>query len=101
MGAEACARTRLIICDGDPQECAQLDAAIKSVFSGAMRRRCGWHIVDRGMNRHINKNLGGANHKNKVAIRKFVQEVRNWLYSLMKDIETLHTTGPRQCYCSS
>jgi hypothetical protein len=32
VGAAACCRTRLIICDGDPQECSQLDDAIQVVF---------------------------------------------------------------------
>jgi hypothetical protein len=53
IGREACARVQLVITDGDSQECEQMDAAIDTVFTGAKRRRCGWHIVDRGMIRKV------------------------------------------------
>jgi hypothetical protein len=46
---EACRQVKLVITDGDSQECEQMDAAIDMVFTGAKRRQCGWHIVDRGM----------------------------------------------------
>lgn len=88
VGKSACKRSHLIICDGDPQECSQLDTAIVSVFPNAKRRRCGWHVVDRGWNSHFGKNLGGKNHKNRKRIDKLIREIKNWLYSLMKDIET-------------
>jgi hypothetical protein len=62
VGMAACRRTRLVICDGDPQECSQLDDALQVVFTRARRRRCGWHIVDRGWNNHFGKSLCGKNH---------------------------------------
>ena len=44
-------RVRLIICDGDQNECSQIDIAIRTgVFPNAMRSRCIWHVVDRGWN---------------------------------------------------
>jgi hypothetical protein len=88
VGAAACRRTCLIICDGDPQECSQLDDAIQVVFIRAKRHRCGWHIVDRGWNNHFRKNLGGRYHPNGKAINAVVQNIKNWLYSFMKEIET-------------
>ena len=45
---KSCSEMQLIICDGDPQECSQLDSAIQSVFVNAKRRRCGWHITEKG-----------------------------------------------------
>ena len=43
----------LIICDGDKNECSQIDFAIKSgLFPNALRVRCIWHIVDRGWMNH-------------------------------------------------
>lgn len=88
VGKAACEKTQLIICDGDPQECGQLDAAIKIVFINAVRRRCGWHIVDRGWNNHIGQNLGGRSHARRTEINNLVRTIKNWLYSMMKDIET-------------
>jgi hypothetical protein len=32
VSVASCTRTQLVICDGDPQECGQKDAAIRSVF---------------------------------------------------------------------
>jgi hypothetical protein len=80
---------QLVICDGNPQECGQQDAAIRSVFIHAKWCRCGWHIVDRGWNNHIGHNLGGRNHKNCQEIDNLVRLTKNWLYSMMKDVETV------------
>lgn len=88
VGRRACEKTELVICDGDPQECGQLDAAIIAVFVNAIRRRCGWHIVDRAWNNHIGQNLGGRSHPKREQIKNLVQTIKNWLYSMMKDIET-------------
>ena len=46
-------RVRLIITDGDQNECSQIDIAIRSgLFPNAVRSRCIWHIVDRGWQAH-------------------------------------------------
>ena len=46
-------RVHLLICDGDKNECSQIDFAIKSgIFPNAIRVRCIWHIVDRGWQRY-------------------------------------------------
>ena len=62
MGTEACKKVKLIVTDGDSQEYTQLDAALKAnIYGEAKRRRCGWHIIEKGSNSHI---------KNQVEYRK-------------------------------
>jgi len=90
FGDNVCERTRLLICDGDPQECTQLDAAITQVFVRAKRRRCGWHIVDRGWNRYFGKFIGRQGHPRRSEIDSITRLIKDWLYSLMKDIKTVY-----------
>ena len=83
VGRQYCKLVRLVITDGDSQETSQLDSAIKSVFENAKRRRCGWHIVEKGWQRHVT-NLGTTSEAK--ALANFL---KNWIYSsLMKDVET-------------
>jgi hypothetical protein len=79
----------LIICDGDPQECSQLDSAIQLVFVNTKHRRCGWHITEKGFTNHVGQCLGGKNHQNRKAIDNLIREIKNWLYSMMKEIEDI------------
>ena len=46
-------RVRVIISDGDSCECNQIDAAIKLFMPNVIRVRCGWHIIDRGMDKKV------------------------------------------------
>lgn len=84
MGKDACKKVKLIITDGDSQETSQLDNAIRSkVYGDAIRRRCGWHIIEKGSTFHLHSPVKGVNFKKIVSIMKlWVQE------SLMKDVET-------------
>lgn len=51
--AKNCDQVRLIICDGDKNECSQIDYTIRSsLFPNAIRSRCIWHIVDCGWIKH-------------------------------------------------
>jgi hypothetical protein len=73
---------QLQITDGDSQEMSQLDQAMKTVFKSSLRRRCGWHIVEKGWDRNV-AGLGrtqGAKH--------IEAAVKQWIYSLMKEVET-------------
>lgn len=88
MGREACGWVRLVITDGDSQECEQMDAAIKMVFKGAKRRRCGWHIVDRGWIQKVGSFRGRDDTKRK-EIDALVNVIKGWLYSHMKEVETV------------
>lgn len=88
VGSTACKEVQLVITDGDSQECVQLEAAIELVFTSTKRRRCGWHIVDRGVVRILGC-LGGRDHRNRKKVDDLLSLVKNWLYSLMKDIETI------------
>jgi hypothetical protein len=84
IGWKTCKRINLILTDGDSQEYSQLDAALMAgVYGKAMRRRCGWHINEKGSALHLS---GFANNQiMQIAIKitkKWVQE------SLMKGVET-------------
>jgi hypothetical protein len=84
FGKEGCERIRLVITDGDSQEYSQLDAAIAAVFINARRRRCGWHIVTKGWDKHVRSSIGKCPAAQKVSLI-----VKSWLYSLMKSVETM------------
>jgi hypothetical protein len=82
LGHVACESVQLQITDGDSQEISQLDQAMNTVFKNSLRRRCGWHIVEKGWDRNV-AGLGrsqGAKHIEAV--------VKQWIYSLMKEVET-------------
>lgn len=89
VGRPACKETKLAISDGDPQECKELDSAARVVFVNAKRRRCGWHVVDRGWISRIGQSLGGKSNRNRKAIDRLVREIKNWMYSWMRDVETI------------
>ena len=84
LGREGCKKVRLFISDGDSQECNQLDSAIKTHFPNAVRRRCSWHIIDKGWERH----LPALSKKDGTAGQQIEYTVKGWLYSLATDVET-------------
>jgi MULE transposase domain len=49
LGESALNRVVLAITDGDSNEISQLDDAIQKCIPNAVRGRCIWHILDRGM----------------------------------------------------
>jgi hypothetical protein len=63
LGKEVMKKTRIIVTDGDSQEFAQLDDAIKKFFPEANRIRCSWHIIDRGWHKRVKAPLGGTPRK--------------------------------------
>jgi MULE transposase domain len=84
VGRQYCKLVQLVITDGDSQETSQLDSAITSVFTKAKRRRCGWHIVEKGWHRYVS-NLGKS-----PEAKTLTTIVKDWIYSsLMKDVETM------------
>lgn len=82
LGGSSCDLVRLQITDGDSQETSQLDDALKTVFKMSKRRRCGWHIIDRGWERVVSS-IGRSN-----GAKYIESSFKYWLYSLMKNIET-------------
>lgn len=77
VGRETCEQVRLLICDGDKQECAQIDAALISMYGNAVRRQ------------PFGKQIGSADHPKRTEINNLKGEIKGWLYSLMKEMETL------------
>jgi hypothetical protein len=84
MGKEACKKVKMIITDGDSQETSQLDNAIRSnVYGDARRRRCGWHIIEKGSTVHLRSTIKCLKFQAVVSVMKlWIQE------SLMKGVET-------------
>lgn len=82
LGFASCGLVRLVITDGDSQETSQLDDALKTVFKSSKRRRCGWHIIDKGWDRIVRTIGRGPSAKHIESLIKY------WLYNLMKNIET-------------
>jgi hypothetical protein len=65
-----------------------MDAAIDAVFKGAKRRRCGWHIVDRGIIRILGS-FRGRDDRKRPEIDALMKVIKGWLYSHMKEVETV------------
>jgi hypothetical protein len=82
LGTSSCELVQLQITDGDSQETSQLDQALKTVFKNSKRRRCGWHIIEKGWERNV-AGLGRTKEAKHIE-----SVVKHWIYSLMKDIET-------------
>jgi hypothetical protein len=53
LGKEVMKNIWIIVTDGNSQEIAQLDDAIKKFFPEANRIRCSWHIIDRGWHKRV------------------------------------------------
>ena len=47
------AGVQVVISDGDSCKCNQIDAAIKQLMPSAIRLRCGWHVVNSGMEEKV------------------------------------------------
>jgi MULE transposase domain len=82
VGQETCKSVCLVITDGDSTETSQLDYALETVFSSAMRRRCSWHIIEKGWDTRVKAIQGGRKGK------EISECVKAWLFSLVKSIET-------------
>ena len=57
-------KVRVIRSDGDSQFFTQINNAIRPYFKNARRIRCGWHLIHKGWERHVDN----ASHFNKVSM---------------------------------
>jgi hypothetical protein len=73
----------MVVTDGDSQETSQLDMAMKKHFPQAIRGRCIWHIVKRGMNKYFPKPLCRKNADYDLYRKWEVvkADVQNWIWS--------------------
>ena len=83
IGYAVLQRIRLVISDGDSQETSQLDLAIAEYFSHVKRVRCGWHIVEKGIQSHCPGEKSVAPMQ-KEAYKSLLKLVKNWIYSWMR-----------------
>jgi hypothetical protein len=85
---ESCRWVKLVVTDGNSQECEQMDTIIDTVFTGAKKHQCWWHIVDRGMFCKVGT-LQGRDDRKRSKIDALLKLINGWLYSHMKEIETV------------
>lgn len=80
LGKDICSQINIIVTDGDPQLCQIVDLAILQLYTSAKRRRCTWHVIDRGMDKYrsqiplkkgVSKNFGLV----------FQRLLQRWLYT--------------------
>ena len=78
-------RVRVVISDGDSCECNQIDAAIKLFMPNAVRLRCGWHIIDRGMEKKVaNRCYKEQTQSQRTYYKEFINIIWYWMFSWMK-----------------
>ena len=76
---------RVIISDGDSCECNQINATIKLFMPNAIRVRCGWHIIDRGMDKKVaNRCYKEHTPSQRKYYSEFIKIVRQWMFSWMQ-----------------
>lgn len=83
IGHTVLQRIMVVISDGDSQETSQLDLAIFQYFRHVQRVRCGWHIVEKGVQSHCPGEKSVAP-KQKEAYKTLIKLVKNWIYSWMR-----------------
>ena len=66
---------RVIISDGDPQEYSQIDNAIAKYFPNVYRMNCGWHIIAKGFEKHIDTKFPGIPPD---VVTQHVMNIHNW-----------------------
>jgi hypothetical protein len=73
----------MVVTDGDSQETSQLDLAMKQFFPRAIRGRCIWHIVKRGMDKYFPKPRYRKNINNELCHKWecVKMDVQNWIWS--------------------
>ena len=74
---------RIIISDGDSQFFSQIDNAIRPYFKNAKRVHCGWHLIHKGWEQHIN-NASQFNNFSMTEYRDIKQTLTSWVTSWMK-----------------
>lgn len=84
LGSVHVRRIAVVFTDGDSTETGQLDEAIDNIFINARRRRCGWHIVSRGMDVRIPKK-GTIEKRLQKRYETIQANISDWIYSWMDD----------------
>ena len=83
-GSDVTSRIRVIITDGDSQEIQQLTVALDMVFPNAIRVRCGWHIIDRGLLKNGPTKCKTLKQMEKVHFDGIMKVIKTWLFSWMR-----------------
>jgi MULE transposase domain/SWIM zinc finger len=77
-------RTRLVIGDGDRQQQAEIESAIRDYMPNARFGGCGWHIVDRGWKRYGPGISCFSARRKRQEVKTFFHGIHNWIYSWMR-----------------
>ena len=65
-------RIKLIQSDGDVTEYNQIDNAIKKYMPHVYRGRCGWHVIHKGVEKHVDTTFPGLAKDIKDKYLKFI-----------------------------
>lgn len=79
LPAHVLARVRFLICDGDPQQNAELRIAIKLLCPHARIGGCSFHMFGNGWNRHVGTTNWDTSRN--PAWMTFVRQIHSWMYS--------------------
>lgn len=79
LPAHVLARVRFVICDGDPQQNAELRIAIKLLWPKAIIGGCSFHMFGNGWNRHVGTTNWDTSRN--PAWMSFVRQIHSWMYS--------------------
>jgi len=71
-------KIKAIIYYGDAQYCHQIDHAINLLCPHVKRIQCGWHVIDRGWDRH---GPTSNNYDDKLSFQTITSNVRDWMFS--------------------
>ena len=73
----------IIISDGDSQFFSQIDNAISPYFKNVKRVRCGWHLIHKGWERHVDT-ASQFDNVSTTEYRDIKQTLTSWMTSWMK-----------------
>ena len=81
LGTEYLLLVKLALTDGDMQEFLQLDIAIKNYLKNAHRRRCSYHLINRGWIKNGPSGRGIVEHGKTTQWQALVDLILSWIYS--------------------
>ena len=84
LGKSFSNQVKVVLTDGDWNEMAAVDEAFNSHFKIAIRQRCGWHIVDRGWARHLDRVVSCKSLACREDFYRIKRTIQCWMYSWMK-----------------
>ena len=63
---------------------ASIDDCLTTVFTQAIRIRCGWHIIDRGWKRNVDQLISYRHRLYKEQFSRIKRTIQCWMYTWMR-----------------